>query len=1607
MPESSDRHFTSHPFWRTLQVVLAAVLGSALLFVILTRTQVGRDGIRNQLETAFNERFNGTLSIGSLRGTIIDNFVATDVQLRDSSGRTVMSIDSIVAEPRWANLLSSELSVRTLTVLQPQVTMHRDSSGQWNLFQALEQRPPPSSEVSPLDLSFANIEIQGGRITTTRAGPAPEVVQSNWLFDYTRTQGTHFSVRASIERSGQTGQLEINNGSLTLSEPKIEVSMQEGRILKESDGWSFEQFDVSFDTTRLRGTASIEFATLESARPTFTLQLAQSRIDHEELLRIVPRLPFRDVVTVEGQMKGTTERFEIEEFTATHEASFASAEGSISKTEGPLDVDVALTDSRLAASDVREVWPGLPSLPDSSLQSVRADGSLRGTISSNSPPSNFNLEGEVQAQSQLGAVQGTLAVQRGSAPLSYTGSFEADSLNLAPLTGNPRLSGRLTGRMEIDGQRGSLGLFSEGTLNLSLSSSRLGLRRIAAANVDLGIVDGRAQGTLRMQQKTGGTLNLKGRVDQLRARPNFTAIASASNFNVSTEGKSLPPTRLHGRLTVQGSGVTWQSLTGTAVVEVDSSWVLRGERTVPLPPHFATIQVAARSSERPRVELSGSVLSLTLDGTTLGPPLWSATQDWGGALRSALTHVLEKPGPKKEVNTPEPQTAPSISPQDRFQRLEDRLSVPFRTTPPPSIRADAQLRVHEADVLHAWWPSFPETLNDFNVKTAISISSDSIHVSGQLSASKLKHQATEATNPSLEYELSGASEGPLPQTLDASLDFSAQRVTVGDVPLSETAASLSYGARSGTLRVRADSIGMMGATTLTADLNVTPERNELQVREASTSLRGHTWENESPATVAAYPGVVVVSPLTVKRAHPQTSRVQSIRIGGTLSSNPTDTLSVTAQNVYLPPISRALHTPNLIGGELSGTIHLRRGPQSPRITGDVHVRRLSYDRRILGHLDLQADYSTQSPDLRLEGSLESDTTSADWSAEPTLLPGNVRSVEPNEVSLSGRYRLPEWIRSSPRESSQIQEGETLDFNVQVERADLFFFRYIFEKRVANVQGYTAGSLHIGGRIQDPIFNADLTVENGAVTLPRFGLAYELSGPVEVDRRGIHLQDLSVRDDEGSATVWGSILFNDYQYFSFDLSGSVDGITVMDVPRAEDLPFYGHIRASGPVSLTGPLPDATLQSNSARTTPDSELFIPVSGQTVLDETGFIVFADSTGQVPDLESLTRRENILADRPEGEPSFVEGLNIDLNVIAPEGSTVNLVFDPVVGDMVTAVGSGRVQLLREEGEFQVYGDFNATSGTYLFTAGEVFVRRFSIREGTITWDGDPINAQLNLAAEYRTRASTSGLPGLENFRDRIPVTVQLDISGRVATPRVDLSLAFTRNEESTLVGTETIDAILNQPALRTEYATSVLLTNTFLLTTESLMQQGGTQSGVNNNRLTTAGNQLAFNSVSQLVSSQLNRYLGAAFSNLDVNFGVQGENPNDLDLIYGVALRLLNERLIIRGEGVYTGDEPEAQQARGPQGEFVVEVRLSPRISAKVFYRRTGDELIRNRALTSSRGAGLSFQTVFSTWSSLLDQLFGWMFPTSPESEEDEDPERIARQPQPRTDSTETLEQ
>jgi hypothetical protein len=700
--------------------------------------------------------------------------------------------------------------------------------------------------------------------------------------------------------------------------------------------------------------------------------------------------------------------------------------------------------------------------------------------------------------------------------------------------------------------------------------------------------------------------------------------------------------------------------------------------------------------------------------------------------------------------------------------------------------------------------------------------------------------------------------------------------------------------------------------------------------------------------VDLYRDAVAVQTLSFLSPGPAGQR-QTIDFHGTYSPSSADTLLVTANEVDLERLSAFAGLKKPLQGSASGRMEIVQVNAVPVLAGTVRVDRLGLDDRVLGDFTAVSSFSTRSNEVDVTATLSPAGGGADVAADVDDV--QLTSVA-NDLTVTGVVRFA---------GSSSTRSTGLDLTVDVRRADMFFFEYVFPHTIDNVTGRLAGTGSIRGTLARPVFGANLILSSGAFSVPEFNLNLGITADITVDADAIRITRATVTDGGGGITdLSGDVLFNDYRYFSLNLSGNLQDFQIMNITHSNELPFYGNIRGSGLLTLSGPISGATLRAADAVTTAESEVYIPLVNAVAASDDSFIVFADSTGFVSDPIESTRR-NVLSTRPRGERSFLDGLELDLNIFAPQGSTVHLVIDPLVGDVINAVGTGRVQIRRRGGEFSTFGVLEVNSGDYLFTAGDVFVRQFNINSGgRITWDGDPTNAILDIPASYETRASRAGLPGSDGSGSAIPLIVRLRITGRVETPQVDLSLEVDRTNRDISGNYAALEAVLNQPSRSTEYATSVLVSNSFLLTTSDV----GTEVLASS----------AFNSVSQLVSSQINRYLNEALPNVDFSFGVQGESTQELGVTYGVALRLLDERLVIRGQGVYQGARTEATDvsSQNLEGEFVVEIKLSPTVSVEVFYRREGDVLTNNATLTGSTGAGVSYSTEFSTWRQFFSRIF-----------------------------------
>lgn len=1526
---------------RLVKSALLALALVVILFFALTRTEVGREALRVQIEQQFAQSFDGRLTIGELRGNLIQDVFASDIRVHDGAGRLVAQVDSATFRPRWRDLIVRTINSGRIELHRPKVhlTFDEDGPNLAKIFRIESERTEPQG---PWSFQSADVHIIDGVVTSSNEGYVDARIDQNTVFDYTRSRVDDIHGRMLLEVGSGHATLNLRSLAMELRRPEFHIAQLSGQVEIGASEIELRSLNVAAGGTSAHFHATLPLGPTPEPHAV-ELAVESASIDFDSLRVLLPSLPLAATADLSANVYGTSESVVIEFLEFALGSTRLLASGTLVETPDGLDVELALDESTARISDLEILLPGLDLEPYRRIESVAGDAYVAGLIrpAYDGGRPTYAIDGSVRLESAQGRVEGPFSIARDDlSVLTVAGDLDVRGLLAHRLI--PELAHRyseINGRLVVDAVSGG---HTGGTASVMLSRSLIAGHLLDSVLVAVDL-DAEHFGGRGFALQDGARASLDAEYD--RANGLLEAELVVADLDAGRwwlRGDSVR-TRLDGRVAITASGKSLDGLDGQLVAEVSESEIWHGDRmqVIPVHRHEARLQ---QSGSTPFLSIGGDVLDFELRADASLSAVRHALASWRPSLEDALDRESLR-NSRAEV---------------------DSLTIELhRPVLPPSthlapVRVSADARVLNSRILGTIYSELELIETDLSLAADLQIDADAFEFAAHVTGDSLVAGVYRAD--SLETVLHLLARRAKEDALETGVSFDVKTglMTLAGQHFTDSHARLELTQESGSLTVRSGGSNSGDSIDLVALLDPTEGTRRMYVDSLRIAASGYEWTLDGRPSLDFYVDAIDVRALQLSSNTIDTDRPQRFRLDGVLSRHHDDTLSAFIDHVHIGEISEMLRTRHPVDGELNGRISLTWPDDQPELTGRLDVEEARFDGRLVGRVDIRSMYVPGETDIRLD-------------ARVSPIDGDVNEQAPlNDLRLYGSVRFP-----VPGADQFLADPGLLNLNLDVQHADAFFFDYIFGE-ISDARGVLSGTGGVRGTFRRPVFEADLTLHDGGMRIPDFNLAYDVDGAVVVDSSAIRLSDVHVRDATGGlGVVNGDILFNEYRFFSFDLRAALNDTQFMNVASARDMSFYGDVRASGNVALTGPLHAATLSSNDAVIHPDSRVYIAILEETHSPDTGFIVFADSSGHVPDMSRPAQRRHVLSERPVGERMFVDGLEMDLNILTPQGTRVHLVIDPYLGDVINATADGRIQLLRTEGDYYTYGVLNVDSGDYLFTAGDVFVRRFLLDGGRISWDGDPANAALDIEASYRTRASAAGLNLAGSDRLRIPLIVRMDVTGRVAAPSVGLRLLVDRDSRETITAYESLESILNQPERSAEYATSVMLTNSFMLTT-SITSAG--EAG-----LATTRNQLAFNSLSQLVATQLNRYLSQTLPNVDVNLGLQGESTQDLDVTYGVALRLLDERLVIRGQGLYQNEAYRNSQ-QNLLDEFVVEVRVSNSVSVEVFYRRENDILASDHLLANTTGAGLSYETQFSSWSRLLRRLFGQPASTSDSVSTDE---------------------
>ena len=698
--------------------------------------------------------------------------------------------------------------------------------------------------------------------------------------------------------------------------------------------------------------------------------------------------------------------------------------------------------------------------------------------------------------------------------------------------------------------------------------------------------------------------------------------------------------------------------------------------------------------------------------------------------------------------------------------------------------------------------------------------------------------------------------------------------------------------------------------------------------------------NVNPSEIVMNDTVWSVSPSTIdyrgNRISVNNFRVgrqgQSIDIDGVAGASPSDSLAIKLRDVNLDYVFETLDIPTaMFGGQATGDFYAAAAlSKSPQLyTPGLEVKQLSYNHSLMG-------------DTRILSHWDNDQKAVVISAVVSQPNGKQSKIDGAIMPLS----------------------ESLDFHFDADQIEVGFMLPFMEAFTSEVSGYASGKARLWGTFKLIDMVGDIYAEDVKLKLDFSNTSYIATDSVHLTPGHIDLTNIHLRDIYGNTAMLNGWIEHEYfkkPRFRFNITDA-KSMLVYDVPENSETKWYGRIFGNGVATVTGE-PGVVDISVDMQTAANSTFTFVLSDEQQAYDYTFITFRDrdqakkdslAAATLPPVVVQELKKRIASSGNDSEPSIYK-MNIAVDVTP--ATQVTLVMDPVGGDRIRAYGSGNLRMTYDSADedLRMFGTYTLTRGSYNFTLQDIIIKDFTIRDGSsITFQGDPFAAQLNIDAIYSLNANLSDLD--ESFlqdkevsRTNVPVHALLMLSGDMRQPDINFDLEFPTLTQDTY---RKVRSIVSTEEMMNTQIIYLLALNRFY--TPDYMEA-------------TKGNELV-SVASSTISSQLSNILGQISDNWTIAPAFRSDRGDFSDVEVDLALssRLLNNRLLLNGNFGY---RDKSLNNNAFIGDFDVEYLLNRSGSVRLkAYNRYNDRNFYGRDALTTQGVGVVFKRDFDNIFSFL---------------------------------------
>lgn len=485
-------------------------------------------------------------------------------------------------------------------------------------------------------------------------------------------------------------------------------------------------------------------------------------------------------------------------------------------------------------------------------------------------------------------------------------------------------------------------------------------------------------------------------------------------------------------------------------------------------------------------------------------------------------------------------------------------------------------------------------------------------------------------------------------------------------------------------------------------------------------------------------------------------------------------------------------------------------------------------------------------------------------------------------------------------------------------------------QITEASGKISGDFLVVGNTKAPGITGQMVFNNAFLKPSFLNNRIELKNEIiQLKNDGIYFNNFTLLDTkQNTAILNGAVKMEKFSNFNFAFNVTSKDFMLFNTTANDNDSFFGRMIIDSKIVVSGPMALPVVKAKLKMKKGSSFTFVVPEDRLTTDKGEGVVEFNTGAKRNPILSRTKNDGV-------QKSTLKGFDISSIIEIDKEATLRLLMDPASTDSLVVKGEAALSFsMDQSGLMSLTGAYNLSEGSYLVSLESIIKKQFDIDAGsTIIWNGDPLDADININARYTVRASPydlvadqiSGLSDVDksSYKQRYPFLVILKLRGKILQPEISFEIQLEPEDKGIMGGSvdQKLSLLNEDPSALNKQIFALLVLDRFIQENPLEAEMGSTSALIR----TTVG---------KFLSSQLNQLSSKVIPGVELNFDIQsyddyqsGQALGRTQVEIGLKKQLFKERMSVQIGGTVDveGEKAKQNSANELASDITIEYKLN----------------------------------------------------------------------------------